>query len=50
MAGTIPELETDQWLVCHHEERHVPAVRAVTERIAALMHESGPLFRGEKPV
>lgn len=50
MAGTIPELETDQWLVCHHEERHTPAVRAVTERISALMHEHGPLFRGEMPV
>ncbi|MNL88865.1 hypothetical protein D3C87_2188510 [compost metagenome] len=50
MAGTIPELETDQWLVCHHEERHTPAVRAVTERIAALMHENAALFRGEKPV
>lgn len=50
MAGTIPELETDQWLVCHHEERHTPAVRAVTERIAALMQENGSLFRGEKPI
>ena len=50
MAGTIHELETDQWLVCHHEERHSPAVRAVTERIAALMHEHGALFRGERPI
>lgn len=48
MAGTIPELETEQWLVCHHEERHTPAVRTVTERIAALMREQGPLFRGER--
>jgi DNA-binding transcriptional LysR family regulator len=47
MAGTIPELETEQWLVCHHEERHAPAIRAVTERIAQLMRESGALFRGE---
>ena len=49
MAGTIPELETDQWLVCHHEERHVPAVRAVTERIAALMEVHASLFRGQRP-
>lgn len=48
MAGPIAELETEQWLVCHHEERHVPAVRAVTERIADLMRESAPLFRGER--
>jgi DNA-binding transcriptional LysR family regulator len=49
MAGTIPELETEQWLVCHHEERHNPAVRTVTDRIAALMRNSAALFRGEKP-
>ena len=47
MAGTIAELETEQWLVCHHEERHTPAVRTVTERLATLMREHGPLFRGE---
>ncbi|MBD8066269.1 LysR family transcriptional regulator [Devosia sp. PTR5] len=47
MAPPIPELETDHWLVCHHEERHVPAVRTVTERIATLMHEHSRLFRGE---
>lgn len=49
MAAPLPELETEQWLVCHHEERHTPAVRSVTERIAALMREYGPLFRGEQP-
>jgi len=49
MAAPLPELETEQWLVCHHEERHTPAVRTVTERIAALMREHGPLFRGERP-
>ena len=49
MAGTIPELETEQWLVCHHEERHTPAVRTVTERIAELMRQHGALYRGEKP-
>lgn len=49
MAAPVPELETEQWLVCHHEERHNPAVRMVTERIAALMREHGPLFRGERP-
>lgn len=47
MAAPLPELETEQWLVCHHEERHTPAVRAVTERIAGLMHENAALFRGD---
>ncbi|UXN74185.1 hypothetical protein N8D56_02570 [Devosia sp. A8/3-2] len=27
VAPLIAELETDQWLVSHHEERHAPAVR-----------------------
>jgi len=49
MATTLPELETEQWLVCHHEERHTPAVRSVNDRIAALMHAHAALFRGEKP-
>ncbi len=49
VAPPIPELETDQWLVSHHEERHTPAVRTVSDRIAALMKEHGALFRGELP-
>ena len=50
VAPPIAELETDQWLVSHHEERHEPAVHAVAERIAALMKRQGPLFRGETPL
>lgn len=49
VAPVIAELETDQWLVSHHEERHEPAVHAVAERIAALMRRHGALFRGELP-
>lgn len=45
-AAPIAELETEQWLVCHHEERHEPAVRAVTERVAALLQQHGDLFAG----
>lgn len=48
VAPIIDELTTEQWLVCHHDERHTPAVRAVADRIAALMRDSGPLFRGER--
>ncbi|GLQ11371.1 LysR family transcriptional regulator [Devosia yakushimensis] len=47
VAPLIAELETDQWLVSHHEERHTPAVRTVGDRIARLMGEHGALFRGE---
>ena len=49
LATPIKELETEQWLVSHHEERHQPAVHAVADRIAALMKLHGPLFRGEVP-
>jgi len=49
LATPIKELETEQWLVSHHEERHQPAVHAVADRIAALMKQHGPLFRGEVP-
>jgi DNA-binding transcriptional LysR family regulator len=50
VAPPITELETDQWLVSHHEERHEPAVHAVADRIAALMKRHGALFRGEMPL
>jgi DNA-binding transcriptional LysR family regulator len=49
VAAPIAELETDQWLVSHHEERHEPAVHAVAERLAALMRQHAALFRGERP-
>lgn len=49
VAAPIKELETDQWLVSHHEERHEPAVHTVAERIAALMRTHGALFRGDTP-
>jgi len=48
VAPPIAELETDQWLVSHHEERHESAVHAVAERIAALMRRHSALFRGER--
>ena len=49
VAPPIRELETEQWLVSHHEERHQPAVHAVADRIAALMRTHGPLFAGQRP-
>jgi DNA-binding transcriptional LysR family regulator len=47
MAAPIPELQTEQWLVSHHEERHRPEIRLVADRIVALMHAHAPLFRGD---
>ncbi|SEP61201.1 DNA-binding transcriptional regulator, LysR family [Devosia sp. YR412] len=49
VALPIRELETEQWLVSHHEERHEPSVHLVGDRIAALMQQRGALFRGELP-
>ena len=49
MAAPIPELQTEQWLVSHHEERHRPEIRRVADRIAALMHTHAALFRGDAP-
>lgn len=48
-APIIEELSTEQWLVAHHEERHVPAIRNLIERIAKLTRAHGPLFAGERP-
>ncbi len=47
IAQPITELETEQWLVTHHEERHRPEVRMVADRVAAVLRENAPLFRGE---
>ena len=47
VAPPIRELETEQWLVSHQEERHRPEVRRIADRIAALMRNHAPLFRGE---
>lgn len=46
VASPIRELETEQWLVSHHEERHAEAVRVVGDRVAALMKRHGELFAG----
>ncbi len=49
-APVIAELETEQWLVMHHEDRHRPEVRLIAERIGQMMAEHGALFRGERPL
>ncbi len=47
VAAPITEVNQEQWLVSHHEDRHRPEVRRIADRIVALMHEHAPLFRGE---
>lgn len=47
VAPNIPELDTEQWIVTHHEDRHRPEVRRTTDRIASLLMTHGALFRGE---
>lgn len=46
----IAELDQEQWLVSHHEERHRPEVRRVAERIVRLMRAHRRLFRGNEAV
>jgi DNA-binding transcriptional LysR family regulator len=47
VAAPIPELETEQWLVSHHEERHSREVRTVLDRVGKLLKAHAPLFAGE---
>lgn len=47
IAAPIPELRTEQWLVSHHEDRHRPEVRKVSDRIAGLLRRHRQLFAGE---
>lgn len=47
VAQPIRELETEQYLVMHQEERHVPEVRKVITRVCTLFDTSRPLFGGE---
>lgn len=44
----IADLQHDQWLVAHHEERHSPAVRSVINRIVALMKRDRQLMAGRQ--
>jgi DNA-binding transcriptional LysR family regulator len=46
VARIITELDTEQWLVTHHEERHSREVRTVIERMATLLRAHGELFVG----
>lgn len=48
VAPPIRELNQEQWIVSHHEERHRPEVRRVADRITALMRHHAALFRGEQ--
>lgn len=45
----IAELDQEQWLVSHHEERHRPEVRRIAGRIAGLMKAHRRLLRGDEP-
>jgi len=40
MSPTIEELDHDQWLVMHHEDRYLPEVRKVIDRIYVLLREA----------
>lgn len=37
VSADIEELEHTQWLVCHHEDRHLPEVRKVIDRVHEML-------------
>lgn len=46
-SGTvINELRHEQWLVLHHEDRHLKKISSVNERIVNVIVEHRPLFEG----
>jgi DNA-binding transcriptional LysR family regulator len=49
LEGPIVELDQEQWLVMHHEERHEPAVRQVARRIVRLLRAARVRFQGSAP-
>lgn len=40
LGDPVAELEHEEWLVCHHEARHDPPVRAALEAISALLNDA----------
>ena len=49
VTGTIDVLSHTQWLVTHHEERHVPEVRRVIERIQTVLSATNSLAATKAP-
>jgi DNA-binding transcriptional LysR family regulator len=48
MGPAIADLQQDQWLVMHDEERHRPDVRTVLDRLRHLLEDHAPLFSGKR--
>ena len=47
VAAPISELDTEQWVVSHQDERHGREVRMVLDRVVKLLRDNASLFRGE---
>jgi len=39
-GGTVPELEHDQWIVTHQDDRHLPEVRRTIDRLCQVLEPS----------
>lgn len=46
----IAEPREGRWIVMHNGDRHRAEVRAVIDRIAALVAAHAPLFAGARPL
>lgn len=47
-STVIDDLQTEHWLVMHHEERHRPIIRKVADRLANLLQNHQDRFAGIK--
>lgn len=45
-SGLIAELQHDQWLITHHEQRHDRTIRTIMKRITDLIKRDRLLFSG----
>ena len=46
LGAPIPELQHDQWLAVHHEDRHKPAIKTMSQPIADLIGQRQVWFAG----
>ncbi len=49
-SSTLADLEHEQWLVSHDDDRHQREIKALAERLTALVRAHSSLFGGEAAV
>ncbi len=49
VSDPVEEMESEEWLVCHHDARHEPGVRAALDAIAGFLTGAGRTAVGAAP-